>query len=126
MQAQDQLEKYVELGQLFSYYGPLLPEKTRRTLASYLTDNLTLSEIAENEGCSRQAVHAQVKQGCHRLYAYDLQLGLLQKAELYLDLEQKLIEQIRGGRTESALAVLQAVRALFSLEDKDHAAKSER
>ncbi|MDO5734569.1 MAG: DNA-binding protein [Eubacteriales bacterium] len=125
MQNLDSLEKHIELGQLFTYYGKLLPAKTRLTLEHYLADDLTLSEIAENEGRSRQAVHAQVKNACNQLYTYDLQLGLLQKAELYLDLESELINRIENGNKKEALALLQAVRALFSLEGQTDVSKPE-
>ncbi|MCR4771377.1 MAG: DNA-binding protein [Oscillospiraceae bacterium] len=41
---------------LFDYYGDLLTDKQREYFDLYYRDDLSLSEIAENEGVSRQAV----------------------------------------------------------------------
>lgn len=120
MLAQEKLEKYVELGQLLSYYSKLLPEQMRNTLELYLSNNLSLSEIAELQGRSRQAVHAHVKQGCSKLYGYDLKLGLLQKAEIYLDVERELIQRIKSGKEDEALALLGLLRSLFALEGDEN------
>ena len=54
-------EKSVRTDLLLDFYGNLLTPKMRRTCESYYNDDLTLAEIAEAEGISRQGVHDTVK-----------------------------------------------------------------
>ena len=50
------MDKTVRMALLFDFFGELLTERQREYFSSYYNDNLTLSEIAENNGVSRQAV----------------------------------------------------------------------
>ena len=50
------MEKTVYLSLLLDFYGELLTEKQRRFAEFYYNENLSLSEIAENEAISRQSV----------------------------------------------------------------------
>ena len=51
------MEKIVQQGMLYDFYGELLTEHQKQIYESYVYENLSLSEIAEEEGVSRQAVH---------------------------------------------------------------------
>ena len=42
---------------LYDFYGELLTPKQREFFESYYFDNLTLQEIADNHGISKNAVH---------------------------------------------------------------------
>ncbi len=50
------MDKNIYLSLLLDFYGELLTEKQREYADLYYNENLTLSEIAENDGISRQAV----------------------------------------------------------------------
>lgn len=50
------MDKTLRMTLLFDFYGELLTEKQREYFDLYYNDNLSLSEIAENERISRQAV----------------------------------------------------------------------
>ncbi len=50
------MDKTVRMALLFDFFGELLTERQREYFSLYYNENLTLSEIAENSGVSRQAV----------------------------------------------------------------------
>ena len=64
---------------LLDFYGNLLTDKTRLTLDMYLNDDLSLTEIAEEEEISRQGVHDTVKRGLKQLNGYEDKLGLVKR-----------------------------------------------
>ena len=49
-------EKDLKIGFLLDFYGEVLSERKRTVLDYYYNDDLSLSEIAEELGISRQAV----------------------------------------------------------------------
>ena len=46
---------------LYDYYGEILKEENRKYFEDYYFDNLSLKEIAENSGISRNAVHKHIR-----------------------------------------------------------------
>ena len=65
---------------LFSIYGPLLSERQRRFIDLHYNEDLSLSEIAEGESISRQAVFDAIKQGKKRLNRFESVLHMGDKA----------------------------------------------
>ena len=61
---------------LYDYYGELLNELQRKYFELYYFDNLSLSEIGENDDKSRNAIHKCIKSGCSRLYEFEDKLKL--------------------------------------------------
>ena len=49
---------------LFDTYGALLTEKQQTYFDLYYNQDLSLAEIAEQEGISRQGVHDAISRGC--------------------------------------------------------------
>ena len=58
----------VEITILYDFYGDVLTEKQRDFLNYYYNDDLSLSEIAENEGITRQGVRDAIKRAEAQLY----------------------------------------------------------
>jgi len=68
---------------LLDCYGSLLTEKQRSLLEGYYNEDLSLAELAEPLGISRQAVFDSIRRGEHRLEELESQIGVaarLQKA----------------------------------------------
>ncbi|MDD2377314.1 MAG: sigma factor-like helix-turn-helix DNA-binding protein [Bacilli bacterium] len=84
---------------LYDYYGELLTEKQQRYFEDYYFNNLTLSEIAENNSISRNAVHKQIKDVVIKLENYEAKLNLYQKGlkinEIISNLDEKIKEEIK-------------------------------
>ena len=64
------MEKHVEASILLQIYGKLLTEKQQKVLSYYYNDDLSLTEIAENEGITRQAARDIIKKGENKLLEY--------------------------------------------------------
>lgn len=72
-------EKNLKIGLLLDFYGDILPERRREMMDLYYNDDLSLAEVAEQLGVTRQAVRETVKKTENELYFYEEKLGLLQR-----------------------------------------------
>jgi len=66
------------VSELLDRYGILLSEKQLRILDGYYNNDLSLSEIAENEGITRQGVSDFVKRGEAQLLEFENGIGQLE------------------------------------------------
>ena len=73
------MEKKIELGMLCEIYGNLLTEKQKEVINDYANQDLSLTEIAENNNITRQAVNDIVKKGETKLLEYEQKLGIMKK-----------------------------------------------
>lgn len=73
------MEKNVKISVLCQLYGKLLTEKQYIFLDNYYNNDLSLSEIAENEGITRQAVRDIIKKGENKLFEVEEKLGFMKK-----------------------------------------------
>ncbi len=64
---------------LLDFYGDMLTEKQRNFLSYYYNDDLSLSEIAENEGITRQGVRDAIKRAEAQLFDMEERLGLARR-----------------------------------------------
>ena len=76
------LEDNLKFSLLFEMYGNLLTDKQKSYLDGYLNKNLSLTEIAEINNSSRQAVNDLIKRCFKILNYYEEKLNLLNKFEL--------------------------------------------
>jgi predicted DNA-binding protein YlxM (UPF0122 family) len=82
---------------LLDRYGDLLTEKQFRILDGYYNNDLSLSEIAENEGITRQGVSDFVKRTETQLQEFEEKLGLCKT----LSKLKELCEEIKNGHTKA-------------------------
>lgn len=73
------MPKDLALSALLDIYGGLLTEKQRLLFELYYDEDLSLSEIAENEGITRQGVRDALKKAEHQLHFFEETLGLMRK-----------------------------------------------
>ena len=64
---------------LFDYYGELLTNKQKEYFKEYYFDNLTLSEIAENNEISKNAVSKELKLVSEKLLDFENKLNIYSK-----------------------------------------------
>ena len=85
------VEENILLNKLFDAYGVLLSKGQQDVMSSYLNFDLTVSEIAENLGVSRQAVMDSVSKAEKKLLEYEKALGFVAKIEM-LEEENKMLK----------------------------------
>ena len=73
------MEKKVEISILCDLYGKLLTDKQFEFLDDYYNNDLSLSEIAENNNITRQAVRDIIKKGENKLFEYEEKLGFMKR-----------------------------------------------
>ncbi len=71
------MEKSVHVSMLLEIYGKLLTEKQNDIIDLYYNDNLSLSEIAEELGITRQGVHKNLVDAENKLFDYEEKLMVL-------------------------------------------------
>lgn len=83
------MERNVKVSILLQIYGKLLTEKQETVLDDYYNNDLSLSEIAENNNITRQAVRDNIKKGEQKLFEFEEKLGVMKKTMIQ---EQKISE----------------------------------
>ena len=73
------MDRKVEISVLCQIYGKLLTEKQLNIMDNYYNLDLSLSEIAENEGITRQAVRDIIKKGENKLFEFEEKLEIMKK-----------------------------------------------
>jgi predicted DNA-binding protein YlxM (UPF0122 family) len=84
------LPKVTRIAWLFDFYGRLLTDKQQDIVELYFNHDLSLGEIAEINGISRQAIHDIIKRAEATLEDYEEKLGMVKK---YLH-DQELLQEI--------------------------------
>lgn len=100
------MEKLIRRSLLFDIYGALLTQTQYDVFRAYVLEDLSLQEIAEISGISKQAVSENLKRAEQRLERYEDQLGLLaraQKREQALKQMAREIERISVLNQDQAL-----------------------
>lgn len=86
------LDKNIEIPMLLDTYGGALPKVQRDSLDMYYSSDLSLGEIADNTGKSRQSVFDTIKRGEHALEEMEKNLKILAKSRIL----QNKIENIKS------------------------------
>ena len=73
-------EKDLEVGLLLDFYGELLSDSRRKAAQLYYDEDLSLAEIGNYAGISRQGVRDSIKRGEVVLLELEEKLGLYEKS----------------------------------------------
>ncbi len=101
-QMADEVRRKVELAWLMAFYGGMLTDKQREVLALHCEEDMSLAEIAQEAGISRQSVHDMLTRAAQRL----------------TDMEEKLKVAARFRRMQNGL---EKCRALLQEKRYDEA-----
>lgn len=84
------MEKDLQIIELFEIYKSLLTEKQRDIFSSYYYLDLSLAEIAEPEGNTRQSVYETVKKVKAKLIGFEKELKVLEKEQKLLSVANRI------------------------------------
>ena len=84
--------KDLTIAMLHDFYGELLTEKQSRAIDLYYNEDLSLAEIAEPLGVTRQGVRDAIKRGEKQLLEYEEKLGLITR---FLNVGEKLDDVLK-------------------------------
>lgn len=90
------MEKTVDLSILIDIYGVMLTKRQYNILNDYYNNDLSLTEIAENENITRQAVLDNIKKGEQKLYTIESKLGIMKKTFKRQEKIESLLENLKN------------------------------
>lgn len=91
----------MEIAALADFYAELLPERSRDILDKYYNQDMSLGEIAELTGISRQGVRDYISRASAALSEYESKLHMRQK---YFELRQEIENFLHKLRTQEILS----------------------
>ncbi|MBR2257043.1 MAG: YlxM family DNA-binding protein [Blautia sp.] len=73
------MERFVERTLLYDFYGELLTKRQQEIYSSVVLDDYSLSEVALDQGVSRQSIHDMIRRCDGILKRYEEKLHLVEK-----------------------------------------------
>ena len=107
------MAKNLEIALLFDFYGDMLTDKQRDVVELYYDNDLSLSEIAENEGITRQGVRDSIKRAEAQLLDMEDRLHLARRFRQMREgspPSAKLRARSRNSTTASAIPAISRKR----------------
>lgn len=96
------LEKNVKVSLLCQIYGKMLTKKQYEVINDYYNNDLSLSEIAENNDITRQAVRDIIKKGENKLFYLEEKLAFMEKTLKQEKQLQQILEELSKIETTSS------------------------
>ena len=83
--------KPFEMCMLYDFYGEILTAKQKELFDLYYNDDLSLSEISENLGITRQGVRDAIRRGSAELLLLEQRLALREKFAVIRSEAEKIL-----------------------------------
>lgn len=103
----EELDKSIRVNKLIDFYGNLLTSHQEEILSLYFQMDLSLSEISEQLGISRNGVYDAIKKGIALLEKYEEKLNLLKRDE-ELD---KFFEEIKKNSNQNEIELINKIES---------------
>ena len=88
------MEKNVKISMLCQIYGKMLTDKQYEIINDYYNNDLSLSEIAENNNITRQAVRDIIKKGENKLFELEEKLSVMDRMLKQDKKIQQILEEL--------------------------------
>lgn len=100
------MERLVALGRLLDWYGAFLTPRQAALARQYADEDCSLSEIAEREGVSRQAVRDAIARAETELGAMERKLRLIERTARTRELVNELRAMAKDAQWQNKLTEL--------------------
>ena len=91
-----EVDKILEQTLLFDFYGELLTKHQKEIYERFVSEDLSLGEIAEEAGISRQGVHDLIRRCNQALRGYEEKLHLVSKFERTRQMVEEIQQRLRS------------------------------
>lgn len=110
------VDEILEQALLYDFYGELLNNHQKEIYEQFILEDLSLSEIAESAGISRQGVHDLVKRCQKALEGYEAKLHLVRR---FLSIREKVreIEVLLDSCEQAGIDKREVIRQVRALSD---------
>ena len=115
-------EKNLKFAYLLDFYSGVLDEHTEAVMKAYYDDDLSLAEVAEGVGISRQGVRHIIKRGEEQLEFLENKLGLMKKSGERASLLEELREissALTNDGSENAVVVAKRLNRVIAALSED-------
>ena len=109
------MEEKIKISLLYQLYGKMLTEKQQEIIEDYYNNDLSLSEIAENNDITRQAVRDIIKKSEKKLNSYEKTLGLMQKSIEKKNKIEEIIKMLSNIKKEEIKDIEKELKKLLNL-----------
>lgn len=109
-------QKSLEIGYLLDFYGDLLNDRRRAVLDMYYNEDMSLSEISDALGITRQGVRDLIKKAGDELMHFE---DKLQMAKRFRDLcacadnAERIIKTDRADKNTALLSIICEIRQII-------------
>lgn len=100
------MEERFLISLLLDFYGMLLTKRQRCCIELHHENDMSLGEIADELGVSRQAVHDNLNRGKQLMETYEAQLHLVDQYQKRLQLVNKLKEAVQMNKPKDTILQL--------------------
>ena len=112
-------DKNLRISVLLDHYGGMLTDKQREVIDLYYNDDLSLAEIAEQEGISRQGVRDNIKRGEGQLIEMEQKLHAAARFEKLSALAAEADETLAGIEADyTERRIVSSARKVHALRQK--------
>ena len=107
-------QKSLEIGYLLDFYGEMLNERRRTVLDMYYNEDMSLSEIADALGITRQGARDLIKKAGDELLLFEEKLGMAKKFRLLCECTDRAESIIKSSMNDTALLeIISEIRSII-------------
>lgn len=110
----ESIDEVYELSLLYDFYGEMLADNKKRIYEDYVLYDYSLSEIADQEGISRQGVHDIIKRSTKQLKEFEDKLQLIKKFDSAKEKIKQAKEIVSSVRLEGNVEKLSEVESILT------------
>ena len=115
--ASEEIDRKVELAWLQAFYGGMLTDKQREVLTLHCEEDMSLGEIAQEAGISRQGVHDMLTRAAGKLFDMEEKLGMASRFQRMGEGLEQCRQALRNKHYDEAEQLLDALIRLDQEEN---------